>query len=91
MRDSESRAGWTGRVARLGSSGGFVGIGGEGSVARIGLGSRFGEMGGKGSAMSDKYGAAVSKSGEMRAEAITGLEDRVDWTSAWRASGEGCA
>lgn len=70
-----------GRVARLGSGSGSCGIGGDGR-AGAGCGAR-----------SDRYGSPVSKSGEMRAEAEAegGLEDRPDWASVWRTSGESCA
>lgn len=88
--------GGEGRVAKPGLGRGFGEIGGDGRVVEPGLGSEIGEVGGEGSAgarcgaRSDKYGSAVSKSGEVRAEAEGGLEDRTDWASAWRTSGEGC-
>lgn len=68
-----------GREARRGVGSGSCGIGGEGSDG-AGSGAR-----------SDRLGGAVSKSGEKRAEAESGLEDRTDWVSTWRTSGEGCA
>lgn len=86
-----------GRVARPGLGSGSCGMGGEGRVAEPVLGSGFGEIGGEGSAdgrsgaRSDRCGAAVSKSGERRADPEDGLEDRTDWVSACSTSGEGCA
>lgn len=66
-----------------------------GRVARLGLGSGSGGIGGDGSAgaacgaRSDRYGLAVSKSGETLVESGYGLEDRADGASTWRTSGEG--
>lgn len=79
-----------GRVARPGLGSGSCGMGGEGRVAEPVLGSGFGEIGGEGSA-DGRSGAAVSKSGERRADPEDGLEDRTDWVSACSTSGEGCA
>ena len=65
VKNLKSRDGSIGRVARQGMAMGSGGTGGGGSVA-----------GGSG-ARSDRYGSAVSKSGE-RAEAEDGLEDSRD-------------
>lgn len=86
-----------GSVARQGSPIGSCGIGGKGRVARQGSDIGSGGVGGEGrvgpgsGARSDRDGSAVSKSGEIRAEAEGGLRDRTGWASAWRASGEGRA
>lgn len=82
-----------GRVARQGSDIGSCGVGGMGRLAREGSDIGSGGLGGKGRlgrlgpycrARSDRIGSAVSKSGEIRAEAEGTSEDRA---SAWRASG----
>ena len=87
----KSRAGWMGRVARQDSDIGSCGVGGMGRLAREGsdIGSgglgdkgRLGRLGPECGARSDRNGSAVSKSGEIRAEAEDSLGERADWASA---------